>query len=313
MNKKNIKLVIMMMKKTHTALAIVLLLAFVGTVSTYARGWKAPDDQKEKKSYIKFDASTAAQGEALYNANCASCHGNPGKNNALKSLNPIPPDLSSAATQSLTDGELIYILNNGAGLMPSFKNSLGEEKEWMVISYLRGFNKNYVQELSKFDPAKSKLVKLVSSFDKASNTISVKATADEKNGTIAIAGAEISLFVKRYFGNFQIDKSAKTDAGGMAKFTFPTDLPGNKEGELDVLVKMFDENYGEVQSTTKYAIGVPTDNPGLNDNRAIWNVVAKAPFWVIGLYSTGLIAFLLLLAFLLNNLRKIFISKTIKN
>jgi hypothetical protein len=79
------------------------------------------------------------------------------------------------------------------------------------------------------------------------------------------------------------------------------------------LVKMFDENYGEVQSTTKYAIGVPTDNPGLNDNRAIWNVVAKAPFWVIGLYSTGLIAFLLLLAFLLNNLRKIFISKTIKN
>lgn len=299
----------MMMKKTHTALAIVLLLAFVGTVNTYARAWKAPDDQKDKKSYIKFDASTAAQGEALYNANCASCHGNPGKNNALKSLNPIPPDLSTAPTQSLTDGELIYILNNGAGLMPSFKNSLGEEKEWMVISYLRGFNKNYVQELSKFDPAKSKLVKLVSSFDKASNSILVKATASEKNATIAIVGAEVSVFVKRYFGNFQIDKAAKTDASGMVKFTFPKDLPGNKEGELDVLVKMFDENYGEVQSTTKYAIGIPTDKPALNDNRAIWNVVAKAPFWVIGLYSTGLIAFLLLLAFLLNNLRNIYNSK----
>ncbi len=299
----------MTFQNKYTGFAIALLLLFTANSSTFSRGWKAPDDQKDKKSYIKFDASTAAQGEALYNANCASCHGTPGKNNALKSLNPIPPDLSMAPTQSLTDGELLYILNAGAGLMPSFRNTLGEEKEWMVISYLRGFNKNYVQEISKFDPAKSKLVKLVSSFDKATNAIIVKATANEKNGTIAIAGAEVSLFVKRYFGNFQIDKSAKTDANGMAKFSFPTDMPGNKEGELDVLVKMFDENYGEVQSTSTYAIGIPTDKPALNDNRAIWNVVAKAPLWVIGLYSAGLIAFLLLLAFLLNNLRKIYNSK----
>lgn len=300
----------MILQKKYTGFAIALMLLFAANSNTFSRNWKAPDDQKDKKSYIKFDASTAAQGEALYNANCASCHGTPGKNNALKSLNPIPPDLSMAPTQSLTDGELIYILNAGAGLMPSFKNSLGEEKEWLIISYLRGFNKNYVQELSKFDPAKSKLVKLISSFDKATNTITVKATAAEKTGTIAIANADVSLFVKRYFGNFQIDKSVKTDASGTAKFAFPTDMPGNKEGELDVLVKMFDDNYGEVQSTTTYAIGVPTDKPGLNDNRAIWNVVAKAPFWIIGLYSTGLIAFLLLLAFLLNNLRKIFNSKS---
>jgi len=300
----------MTLQKRYSVLAITLLLLFVTNTSISARNWKAPDDQKDKKSYIKFDASTAAQGEALYNANCASCHGNPGKNNALKSLNPIPPDLSTAPTQSLTDGELLYILNNGAGLMPSFKNSLGEEKEWLIISYLRGFNKNYVQELSKFDPAKSKLVKLVSSFDKVSNTIVVKATADEKAGTIGIAGAEVSVFVKRYFGNFQIDKSAKTDNNGIAKFIFPNDMPGNKKGELDVLVKMFDENYGEVQKTTTFAIGIPTDKPALTDNRAIWNVVAKAPFWVIGLYSTGLIAFILLLGFLLNNLRKIFYSKS---
>jgi len=300
----------MTLQKKHTMPAIIILLLLAFNMSGIARNWKAPDDQKDKNSYIKFDASTAAQGEALYNANCASCHGNPGKNNALKSLNPIPPDLSTAPTQSLTDGELLYILNNGAGLMPSFKNVLSEEKEWLVISYLRGFNKNYVQKLSQFDPAKSKLVKLVSSFDKASNAIVVTATAAEKSGTIAIAGAEVSVFVKRYLGNLQIDKTAKTDNSGVAKFAFPTDLPGNKKGELDVLVKMFDENYGEVQATKTYTIGIPTDKPGLNDNRAIWNVVAKAPFWVIGLYSTGLIAFLMLLGFLLNNLRKIFYSKS---
>lgn len=298
----------MMMKQNFKSLAVVLLLIIASNSTVSSRNWKAPDDQKDKKSYIKFDASTAAKGEALYNANCASCHGNPGKNNALKSLNPIPPDLSSAPTQSLTDGELIYILNNGAGVMPSFKNSLGEEKEWLIISYLRGFNKNYVQELSKFDPAKSKLVKLTTTFDKDSNAIVVKAVANEKTGVVAIAGAEVSVFVKRYFGNFQIDKSVKTNAQGVASFAFPKDMPGNKKGELDVLVKMFDENYGDVQTTNPFAIGIPTDNPGLTDDRAIWNKLVKAPFWVIGLYSAGVMAFLTLLAFLMFNLRKIFKS-----
>ncbi len=296
------------MRQKYSGFLVLLCLTIWTSSDVFARSWKAPDDQKDKKSYIKFDASTAAQGEVLYNANCASCHGNPGKNNSLKSLNPIPPDLSGAATQSLSDGELLYILNNGSGVMPSFKNVLSEEKEWQIISYLRGFNKNYVQELSKFDPAKSKLVKLISTFDKAGNNIIVKATANEKSGVKAIAGAEVSLFVKRYFGNFQIDKAIKTDANGVANFVFPKDMPGDKEGNLEVHVKMFDENYGEVQSTEKYQIGIPTDKPGLNDNRAIWNVVTKAPFWVIGLYSSGLIAFLILLAFLLNNLRKIFKS-----
>lgn len=297
------------MCRSRKFLTILFCAVALTTSSTiFARNWQAPEEAKTKNSYIKFDASTASQGEALYNANCASCHGNPGKNNALKSLNPIPPDLSSKATQKLTDGELIYILNNGAGVMPSFRNVLSEEKSWYVISYLRGFNKDYVQQLSKFDPAKSKLVKLTTTFDKATNTINVLAVANEKTGVVAIAGAEVSVFVKRYFGNFQIEKAVKTDAAGKAVVAFPKDMPGNKTGGLDVIVKMFDDNYGEVQSVSKFEIGVPTDKPGLNADRAIWNVVAKAPYWIIGLYSLGIISFLLLLAFLLNNLRKIFKS-----
>lgn len=297
------------MCRSRKFLTILFCAVALTTSSTiFARNWQAPEEAKTKNSYIKFDASTASQGEALYNANCASCHGNPGKNNALKSLNPIPPDLSSKATQKLTDGELIYILNNGAGVMPSFRNVLSEEKSWYVISYLRGFNKEYVQQLSKFDPAKSKLVKLTTTFDKATNTINVLAVANEKTGVVAIAGAEVSVFVKRYFGNFQIEKAVKTDAAGKAVVAFPKDMPGNKTGGLDVIVKMFDDNYGEVQSVSKFEIGVPTDKPGLNADRAIWNVVAKAPYWIIGLYSLGIISFLLLLAFLLNNLRKIFKS-----
>lgn len=297
-----------MYKISRFSSIVFLAVALFLSTFSYSRNWQAPEDAKSKNSYIKFDASTASQGEALYNANCASCHGNPGKNNSLKSLNPIPPDLSMTPSQKLNDGELLYIISNGAGIMPSFKNILSEEKAWYVISYLRGFNKDYVQQLSKFDPAKSKLVKLTTVFDAVKNSIEISAVANEKTGTIAIAGAEVSLFVKRYFGNIQIDKTVKTDATGKVTILFPKDMPGNKTGELDVIVKMFDNNYGEVQSASKFQIGIPTDKPALNENRAIWNVVSKAPIWIIALYSLGILSFLLLLAFLLNNLRNIFKS-----
>ena len=145
MSIKNINL------RTFASFTIGLLIVF----STYGQDWNVPQEQKEKNSYIKFDETAASQGQALYNANCASCHGNPGKNNALKSLNPIPPDLGGASANALTDGELLYILNTGRGVMPSFKNVLSEEDMWKTIAYIRSYHKNYTQVLSQFDPSKS--------------------------------------------------------------------------------------------------------------------------------------------------------------
>ena len=295
MFRKNINL------RTVISFGLGLFLVF----STYAQGWNVPADQKDKKSYIKFDATSASQGEALYNANCASCHGNPGKNNTLKSLNPIPPDLSGSSTNALTDGELLYILNTGRGVMPSFKNVLSEEDSWKVISYLRSFHKNYKQELSKFDPSKSKLVKLTAKLDPATNSINISAIANEAGGSVALKNADVSVFVKRYFGNLQIGKTVPTDANGNVSILLPKDLPGNKTGEIEVLVKVFDQTYGEIQTIEKLDAGVPTDKPGLTDKRAIWGTLLKAPYWIIFLYSLGLISFGLLLAYLLNNLRKL--------
>lgn len=295
MFRKNINL------RTVASFGLGLFLVF----STSAQGWNVPAEQKDKKSYIKFDATSASQGEALYNANCASCHGNPGKNNTLKSLNPIPPDLAGNTTNALTDGELLYILNTGRGLMPSFKNVLSEEDSWKVISYLRSFHKNYTQELSKFDPSKSKLVKLIAKLDPTTNSINISAIANEKSGKVALKNADVSVFVKRYFGNLQIGKTTPTDANGNVSVVLPKDLPGNKTGEIEVLVKVFDQTYGEVQTTQKLDAGVPTDKPGLTDNRAIWGTLLKAPYWIMFLYALGVISFGLLLAYLLNNLRKL--------
>ena len=270
-----------------------------------ANNWNVPADKKTKNSYIKFDAASASQGEAIYNKNCASCHGNPGKGNSLKSLSPVPPDLSSAKSQELTDGELFYILSTGRMVMPSFKNVLSEDERWRVISFIRSSNKSYVQTLSKFDPNKSKLVKITLNFDPATHTIRVLAKANEKSGVVALKDAEVALFATRYFGRLQIGKSTKTDKDGVANFKFPNDLPGDKTGVVELAAKVNDENYGEIESVSKMKVGIPTDKPALNKDRAIWNVMAKAPIWIIVLYSFGVLVFVLILLYLLNNLRKL--------
>jgi len=299
------------MFKKNTNLKVTITLVFTVLVSLQAfsqNNWNVPADKKAKNSYIKFDATSAGQGEALYNKNCASCHGNPGKGNSMKTLNPIPPDLSSAKSQELTDGELFYILTTGRGVMPSFKSVLSEDERWKVISYLRSFNKGYSQVLSKFDPNKSKLVKLDLSYDAATGKVTVKAVANEKSGVVVLKDAEISLFATRYFGRLQIEKSIRPDATGVAVFNFPKDLPGDKKGTVELVVKVTDDNYGEIELQKKLQIGIPTDKPSLRADRAIWNVVTKAPLWIIFLYSLGVLVFALVLAYLVFSLSKIWKS-----
>lgn len=261
-----------------------ILIAILFSINVFAQNWDVPADKKAKNSYIKFDEATSKEGEVIYTKNCVSCHGNPGKGNSLKTLKPIPPDMASVQTQNLTDGELFYILVTGKMLMPSFQNVLSENERWKVISYIRGFNKKYVQILSKNDPTKSKLVKVNASFDAKTNKIKVIVNANEPKGTVALKDAEIVLFVKRYFGRLQIDKTFRTNNEGIATFDFPKDLPGDKTGKVELIVKVNDEVYGEIESLSSLRIGVPTDKPSLTENRAMWNVMAKAPVWLLITY-----------------------------
>lgn len=295
------------MLRKNLKLRVLLTVVFTALfyIYPYAQGWDVPADKKAKNSYIKFDGATSKEGEAIYTKNCLSCHGNPGKGNSLKSLKPIPPDVSSVTTQKLTDGELFYILNTGRVLMPSFKNVLSENDRWKVISYIRSFNNSYVQVLSKTDPNKSNLVKINLVYDSIKSVVRVKVTAAEKSGVVTLKDAEVLLFANRYFGKLQIDKTLRTDKDGVAVFNFNKTLPGDSIGNVDLVVKVNDEIYGEIESQSKFKIGVPTNKPSLTADRAIWNVLLKAPIWTIVLYTSGVLAFGLFLLYILFGLYKI--------
>lgn len=74
---------------------------------------------------------------------CASCHANDGSGNTEmgRSFYPPSPDMRAARTQSLTDGELFSIIENGIRLtgMPAWGTGTpeGERESWALVHFIR--------------------------------------------------------------------------------------------------------------------------------------------------------------------------------
>jgi len=110
-----------MYKKNIVHRIFTIILFSIFCIQSFASTWNIPAAESAKNSYIQFTPATAKAGEAIYTENCMSCHGNPGKMNSLKALNPVPPDLGGTTTQQRKDGDLFYIITTGKVLMPAFE------------------------------------------------------------------------------------------------------------------------------------------------------------------------------------------------
>ena len=287
------------------------LLVFLGiTFRLSAQEWVVPADENSRLSPFAFSDSTRKTGSVLYNTNCKSCHGDPGKNNAVK-LVPMPPDPTATQMQQNTDGAIYYKLTAGRGLMPAFKNSIPSTDVWKIISFIRSYNDKYVQEVpKKLDPNSTyQEVKLQINSLKESGQIQVLLTAVKEGKRQFVPGAEVKLFAKRYFGNLQLDAAKTTDNQGYARFAIPKNLPGDSLGYVQLTARPSDDNvFGEARADTTLAIGVSTYRPPLNESRALWNVGSKAPIWLILSYSFAVLAVWGFIFYVLLLLKSIFKS-----
>jgi hypothetical protein len=213
--------------------------------------------------------------------------------------------------QKNSDGAFFYKVAEGRGLMPSFKNTLSATDTWKIISYLRGFNDKYVQEIAKkLAPGISlEQVAMLLSWDKEKGQVKVAVTSMKEGARQPVAGAELKLFVQRYFGNLQVDESRTTDIQGVALFNFPATLPGDSSGMVQLLVKPTDEAaFGETKTMTAMKIGIPTYRPPLNEQRALWNVNRKTPIWLLLTYVFSVLAAWALIVYVMLQLRLLFKS-----
>ena len=89
----------------------------------------------------------------------------------------------------------------------------------------------------------------------------------------------------------QVGDIKTTNAKGQAMFEFPADLPGNKDGYVELSAVVNDPK--SVMKTTpvsaNLALGVPSGKPGLTETRAWWSTRDKAPVWIILTYTLSVI------------------------
>ena len=88
---------------------------------------------------------------------CATCHGNDGSGRTSigQGLFPKPPDLRAEATQSLTDGELFYVIENGVRFtgMPGFATGTedGETASWQLVRFIRALPRLSEADISRME------------------------------------------------------------------------------------------------------------------------------------------------------------------
>jgi mono/diheme cytochrome c family protein len=83
----------------------------------------------------------AADGAAVYKANCNTCHGPTGAGDTPAGKMMKAKPLSGADVQKLTDAELTTTITNGINKMPAFGKKLSADDIKAVVTYVRTFKK----------------------------------------------------------------------------------------------------------------------------------------------------------------------------
>lgn len=125
-----------------SSLLIVFALCLMSLYSQQ-KPWVVDAKYKTMKNPVKSDAASIAAGQALWNKNCASCHGKTGLGDGVKARTLDTPsgDFTKAAYQSQTDGEIFGKTKLGRDDMPKYDGKLTDEDIWNITNFSRTLKK----------------------------------------------------------------------------------------------------------------------------------------------------------------------------
>ena len=88
---------------------------------------------------LKPTAELLASGKALYDSQCAVCHGPNGAGDGpvVHLLRKRPDNLSGPDSSNWSDGHIYGVIRNGHGYMPPMGDALMPNERWAVILFVR--------------------------------------------------------------------------------------------------------------------------------------------------------------------------------
>ncbi len=254
---------------------IIIAILFL-SVQSFAQEWLVPGDQRNIKNPLEYNLDNVQKGKDLYLKNCKSCHGDPGKNNALP-LVPPPVDITSEKMQKNTVGELFYKITNGRGGMPQFKTNISEDDRWRIVNYIMNFNPNREPVLVAAPKVKAKIM---ASVNEKERKVEVFAEHEVKGKYSSLGNEQITISAKKYFGNIKIGE-VTTDNNGRAEFNIPESLIGDEEGNVNMVVSLGEDYIAEAVLLEEAKVGQNKKVQKLIKPGILWSTNENIQIWLL--------------------------------
>ncbi|MGB0911225.1 MAG: c-type cytochrome [Nitrospirales bacterium] len=124
------------------------------SLARLARHWATPSDLRDAKNPIPSEPKYLAEALHHFADHCASCHANDGSGKTPMGPNFYPPvpDLRDQVIQSMSDGELFYVIHYGVRFtgMPAWGNGEPEKdtESWKLVHFIRHLPNITPQEIA---------------------------------------------------------------------------------------------------------------------------------------------------------------------
>jgi hypothetical protein len=150
-----------------------------------------------------------------------------------------------------------------------------------------------VQHAFAQDSSNAGIAKLTVSFLGKDSTRQVMAAITKPDGTgkdTAVKGVEVHFYIYRSFGLLPIEgDNTTTDENGEATADFPSDIPGDKSGNVTVIARVEDdEQLGNIETKKNIQWGIPVNKQQTAQPRALWSSANNAP-WLLVITVTGMV------------------------
>jgi mono/diheme cytochrome c family protein len=134
-----------------------------------------PIEQRNRPNPVPLSPDLLQEGLAHFADHCAVCHGNDGSGRTPigKNVYPKAPDLRIADTQSMSDGELFWVIHNGIRFtaMPAWgEGDLDKDLDsWKLVHFIRHLPQLTQEELDQMkalNPKTKKDLEEEAAFDR---------------------------------------------------------------------------------------------------------------------------------------------------